>query len=330
MAKEKAKDKSKDFILEFFKECNIVDKNGVLTISGVPKDFENFLGKKSPYKLVFDFELHNKIPDSELITQGSYFLLAIKDYLSDKGETSLLKINIKPDLTEIGKKLPKGSKILEVSSDEFGFIFEFSFLSNYQYLNEKKHAMNKILIKDNKVLNLDISKLKVLSGKKEEIPMINLEKEYLVAKKKLDEEQAVETKKIKVSLKEKLDHGLFRIKDHYHKQIKEKDEEVETCERKIKILETKLRHTFYDRDLFILRRQIRESKERLELLKKKGYKERLKTEEAFHITDEVEKHALLIKNSLINITIYYYPIYSVSLKGKKGLIKYDAVIGKII
>ena len=233
------KDNSKDFILEFFKDSKIVDKNGVLTISEVPKDFENFFGKKSPYKLVFDFDLHNKIPDSELITQGSYFLLSIKDYLSDKGETSLLKINLKPNLAEISKKLPKGSKIIEVKLDEFNFISEFNFLLNYQYLNEKKHSTKNVLIQDNKFLDKDISKLKTLIGKKEEIPSLDLDKAYLIAKKKLDEEQNEETKKIKIILKEKLEHGLFRIKDHYRKQIKEKDEEVESCERKIKILETK-------------------------------------------------------------------------------------------
>ena len=97
--------KTKEFILEFFKGSKILDNGGVLTISEVPKDFEYFVGEESPYKLVFDFDLHNRINDSELIMQGCYFLLAIRDYLNDKGQTSLLKINIKPDLKIINKSL---------------------------------------------------------------------------------------------------------------------------------------------------------------------------------------------------------------------------------
>jgi len=129
----------KDFILEFFKDCKINDKEGVLTISEVPRDFEEFIGKKTPYKLVFDFNLHAKVKDSELVIQGSYFLLGIRDYLRNKGQTSLLKLDIKPDLLELSKnpKL-KNYKILEIKPGDYNFLSEFSFLSIYQYLNEKK------------------------------------------------------------------------------------------------------------------------------------------------------------------------------------------------
>ncbi|MEI6058687.1 MAG: hypothetical protein WCP89_02850, partial [archaeon] len=137
--KTKIEDLSKKFLLEFFKDSRIEDKKGVLTIEEVPKDFENFVGKKAPYKFVFDINLHNKIKDSELIMQGSYFLLAIRDYLSDKGQTSLLKIDIKPNLIEIGKKLKK-YKIIEVKPSGTGLLYEFSFLSTYQYLNDKQQS----------------------------------------------------------------------------------------------------------------------------------------------------------------------------------------------
>jgi len=47
---------------------------------------------------------------------------------------------------------------------------------------------------------------------------------------------------------------------------------------------------------------------------------------------EVEKHVLSIKNSLINLTVYYYPIFEVrvSEKGKKRVLKYDPILEKII
>jgi len=323
---------SKEFILEFFKDSKIKDEKGVLTISEVREDFENFIGKKSPYKLVFDFNLHNKIKDSELIMQGSYFLLAIRDYLSDKGQTSLLKINIEPTLSELSKNPKfKNCQILEIKHSHFEFFSEFSFLSVYQYLNEKKQSMNQILVQDKKVLGLDLGKFKIKIGNKDEIPEINLSNAYQFAKNRLIFNVTKEIRPIKSILKEKLDKELNRIKNHYSKQIKEKDEEIERCIEKIKLLKSKLKHTYYDRDIRILNRLIGESQERFENLKKKSYKARLEEEEKFHITDEIEKHILSIKNNLINVTLFYYPVYNVhiAVKSKKFVRKYNPVLDEV-
>lgn len=326
-------DNSKKFLLEFFKECKIEDKNGLLTIGEVPGDFEKFVGKKAPYKFVFDILSHNKIKDSELIMQGSYFLLAIRDYLSDKGQTCLLKLNISSDSLEINKnpKL-KNSKVLEIRQKGVDFLYEFSFLSKYQYLNDKKQSTSKILLKNKEILDITLEKYKTYKGNKDEMPSINLSEEYLVAKKKLNETVSREIKPIKSILRKKLEKELSRIKNHYHKQIKEKDEEVETCANKIQLLQSKLRHTSYERDRNIILRMIHESEGRLQMLKQRTFKERLREEEIFHINDEVEKHVLSIKNSLINITIYYYPIFEVdvSSKGKKCTLKYDPILDKLI
>ena len=324
--------KSKEFILEFFKDSKIHDEKGILTITDVPVDFENFVGKKSPYKFVFDINLHDKVKDSELIMNGSYFLLAIRDYLSNKGETSLLKINIKSDLRKLSKNpCLKKYKILEIK-ESYDFLYEFSFLSTYQYLNDKKQSISRVLIKDKNFFDIDISKFKIEKGNKEDILVLDIQESYNTAKKELDKKVSNEIKPIKLILRKKLEKELFRVKDHYFKQIKEKDEEVETCANKIKMLQSKLRHTSYERDINIFQRMIRESKVRLEMLKKKGYRERLHTEEIFHITDEVEKHVLSIKNNLINITVFYYPVYNlqVSSKSKKILLKYDSILDKIL
>lgn len=326
-------DKSKEFLLEFFKDSKIEDKNGVLLISEVPEKFENFVGKKAPYKFVFDINLHTKIKDSELIMQGSYFLLAIRDYLRDKGQTSLLKIIIPSKLKEIIKdsKLKK-YQFSEVKNGEISYIYEFSFLSNYQYLNDKKQSISKIFVKDNQIIDIILSKFKIQKGQKEEVSDLNPLEEYKTAKKILDKKVSIETKQIKNILTEKLEKELSRIKSHYYKQIKEKDEEVETCANKIRLLQSKLRHTSYERDRNIIMRMIKESEERLEMLKKRTYKERLREEEKFHINDEIEKHLLSIKNILINLSVYYYPILNMETlkKGKKTIIKYDPVLEKIV
>lgn len=321
----------KEFILEFFKDCKIQEKGGALIINGVPKDFEEFFGKKSPYKLVFDLDSYSKIKDSELVTQGSYLLIAIKDYLSNKGQTSLLKLDIKLELSKKDKRF-KSIKIINSEQETFGFLSEFYFLSIYQYLNEKKQIINKFLLKDEKIIDLNLNKFKISKGNKEKIPNINLKKQYDVVKKKLNLQVSKEMKKVRSTLNIKLEKELSRIKSYYHNQIKEKDEEIEKCEEKIKLLENKVKHTFYDRDIDTFNRMIRESKARLEMLQRKNYKQRLLAEESFHVNDEVEKYVLSIKNNLINSTVYYYPIYKLTIlkKGKKSVIKYDPVFDKIV
>jgi hypothetical protein len=288
------KNMSKKFLIEFFKDSDIEEKDGVLTVNRVSEDFENFIGKKAPYKFVFDIQTHNKVANSDLIMQGSYFLLAIRDYLENKGQTSLVKI----------QEIPVKS-ILSKLKGERRF-YEFSFISTYQYLNDKKQTLNKFFVKDGKILDVDISKFKTQRGNKEDILNFDPSEDYQIAKKKLHEIITNDIKPIKNILKKKLEKELTRIKGHYAKQIKEKDDEVESCANKIRLLQSKLRHTSYERDRNIIMRMIRESNERLEMLKKRSYKERLKVEEEFHIKDEVEKHALAIKNNLINITVYYY------------------------
>ena len=280
----------KEFILEFLKSSSITDKNNLLIIENVPVDFENFIGKKAPYILTFDFDTHNKTKDSELIVKGSYFLSSIRDYLRDKAQTSLIKLNLEVDKNQFKEKF-------EIKQEKYSYLTEFTFLSVCQYLNEKKQFTNKFLVKDKEFLDYDLSKFKTEQGKKEEIPQISIEEQYKLAQKKINEFIKKETKPIKDNLKEKLEKELTRIKDHYYKQIKEKDEEVERCEDKIKLLQSQLKHTFYERDQRILQMKIRESKQRLEELKQRTYKERLKAEEVFHINDETDKHALAISNT---------------------------------
>ena len=328
-----AKNNSKKFLLEFFKDCIIEDKGSLLIISGVQTEFEEFIGKKAPYKFVFDINAHNTYKDSELIMQGSYFLLAIRDYLSDKGLTCLLKINIKPDIAKINSKLNLIKyKFIGINSETLSFLYRFSFLSKYQYLNNKKQTINTILIKSQKYSDIDLSKFNLQKGNADIIPEIDIQEFYKKAKELLNEKVSQDVIPLKLILKEKIKKELFRVKNHYHKQIHEKDEEVETCANKIKMLESKLKHTAYERDRNILKRMIRESIERLEMLEKKGYRERLKSEEKFHINDEVEKHVLSIKNSLINVTVIYYPIYQLRAisNGKHVVLNYDPILDKII
>jgi hypothetical protein len=313
----KSNSDSKNFILEFFKNAKISDKNNVLTITDVASDFEDFLGKKAPYTLVFDFDTHNKVEDSELIMKGSYFLLAIRDYMRMHGQTSLLKMDLTFSKPNLKKNIRLGNCILQDVEEKSGYHYfpEFTFLSICQYLNEKQQFTSKIQIKEGQVLSIDTTKLK--AGKKEDLKYVNVDKEYQFARSKLKDLINKEAKDLKSSLREKLEKELKRVKAYYGNQIKEKDEEVERCVDKIKLLESELKHTYYDRDISILKRKIREYGVILEKLKEKDLKTRLKQEEDFHINDEMDKHILSINNTLLNVSIIYYPSLTYSLFLKK-------------
>lgn len=312
---------TKKFILDFFEGSNIHERNDVLTINDVPSDFEDFVGKKGPYKLVFNFEKHNKVANSELITKGSYFLSSIRDYLLDKGQTSLLKLDIPSKKLDINDYVKFGNcKLIDVKKTKgYGFLPKFTFLSSCQYLNEKKQIIKSIFVKDGKVIDLNLEKLK--EGQKTDIGDVDVSGDYDIAMIKFVNIIKEETKEVKVSLRRKLRNELERIEDYYSSQIKEKDEEIERCKEKIKSFTSKLRHTFYDRDADILKMNIREYKERLEKLKKRSYASRLKAEEKFHIADETNKHALLIDNHLMNTSIIYYPIDVFTLVCKRNGVK---------
>lgn len=332
---ENLSNKTKKFILDFFKESKVTEKNGVVMIEDVPNEFEEFLGKKGPYKLVFDYESHNRIDDSELIAKGSYFLLAIRDYMRNKGQTTLLKANVKIGKVDLKKQLKIKGKIANISEKKkIGFISRFTFISTCQYLNKKRQFKNEIIVKDKESIDVKLPGLQ--KGKKEDLSSANVSEQYKTAKNVLGKLIDKETYDTRELLKEKLEKELSRIKEYYYNQKQEKDDEVGQIEEKIRLLESKLRHTFYERDIIILRRIIRESNEKLVKLENTGYEERLKKEEKFHINDELNKHALIINNELINCSVIYYPIitYSVEMKGvnkKSGKIieaGYDSILKK--
>ena len=313
---------TKKFILEFFKNSKVTEKNGVLLIQNASEDFEKFLGEKAPYTLVFDSVTHNRVENSELIAKGSYFLLAIRDYLRGKGQTSLVKINADFEKIDVKKYLKLGGwKIKDITERyQAGFIPKFTFYTVSQYLNKKKQVMHNITVKKGNVVDFDFSKFRITSGNKGEVSNIDFAGDYQAAKEKLSEILENEAEEIKKELCEKLEEELGRIKKYYGKQKREKDDELERVVEKIKMLEAKLKHTYYRRDADILRRMIRETNTQLEKLKTIGYEERLKGEEEFHLNDEKEKHALLVDSSLMHCMVYYYLIkvyFVVLVNGKK-------------
>jgi hypothetical protein len=276
----------KSFTKGFFEGigAKIKEKDRLIEINNVPKSFERIFEKKSPYYLVFDSEDYSS-QKTELITKGSPFFKAIKEYMANIGETTLYKLTINEK-----KSIP---------------FFRFTFITQIQYLNEKNHFINSFFIKDKAPVKVNMDKIRFSQGKKQEISDIDLKEEYDIAKKELEFSLENDLKEIKGLLKEKLRKNIWRVKMHYQKQLKEKDSESAHCKKNITKLENELKHAYYKSKIKDIKNKIEKLLSRLEHLEKEGYKERLEAEEKFHINDEIQKHGLLIKNRLINISVFY-------------------------
>jgi hypothetical protein len=312
---------NKKLIIEFFKDTKLSEKNDILTVPKAPKEFEEIFGKKAPYKLVFNLNKHNLVPGSEFITQGSYFLSSMKEYMDVYGQTSLIKLNILLPSTIINKMSIGNCSILKKQKkQDYAYLPEFTLFSNATALNERKQFLRSYLVKNKNILDLDLTKFKTLKSDSKEISELNILEQYNVAKTIFKSDLQENVQDIKLSLKEKLKTEIKRINEYYTNQIKEKDDEIDVCIKKINTLKSELKHTFYQRDADNLRRNIRDSGVRLEMLKKRDYKERLEEEKIFHLRDEINKHALIIENKLVNATIYYYPkiIFSLFLTPNKS------------
>jgi len=340
MVNEKTQD-MREFVLEFFKflKCKVIEKENYLKINNAPKDFEDFLGKEAPYILVFNQEQLKELGDAELITKGSYFLASIRDYLDDKGQTTVLSLMI--PIVNPNKEIKKeinfnNCKLIDVGKKEGKkYLTKFTFFSSCQYLNEKKQFVSPFYISNNKVLDLDLEKYNFQEGDKNDLEVKNLHDSYNVAKEELNNVIKKEIKDTKLLLKEKLDNELNRLNKHFNQQINEKDEELDKYQEKVTIFKGQLENAYYDKDIKALKNKIKKYEDYVERLKKEGYKERLKVEKSFHIQDEIDKYSLKIDNNLINLSIVHYPAFIFTISLKKGDLKkeikisYDSLLKKL-
>lgn len=176
-----------DFFIRFFKSIGseVKQEGNSLTVSNLPPKFEKFCGKKGPYKLSFDEEKEGY----ELVNQNHYMINSIKEFLSNSGETSLLKIVFEKDIKEelesiIPFRNGKIKNITKVGTNKI--ITKFSFLTEYYYLNEKESVVSSIYLCDNKIFDFN-EKLKLSDGNKHELLEKDLSKEYDLAKKEIQE-----------------------------------------------------------------------------------------------------------------------------------------------
>ncbi|MBT4165780.1 hypothetical protein HOE04_01945 [archaeon] len=272
----------KTFTINFFKNlnCEIETKNNLLFIKNIPEDFQKLAGKPEPFILAFNSE--DNIDGAELITQGSYLLKTMNKYLESLCQTTLLKIdfNLEPKV-EITNKFPlRNCQILNIDKTETPkFFTRFTFMTTFQYLNEREQIMNTIYIKDNQVTDFYLTSYNTSEGNIKEIPSESIKKDYTIAKEKLKSLIEYKTQTVGKELKKCLKKETDRIQKHYQSSVNEIENKSNNPQEKIR---------------------------------------ELRKEEKFFLNDEMQKHSLNIKNKLMNTTIIYYPIfiYNLTLKNE--------------
>ncbi len=305
-------DRIKNFVSKFFEslKCEVIFVNNVLSVRNIPEGFEKFCGRIGPYKFVFEKLFLSS--DTELLSSGSFLLKAINDYLEGRGQTTLLKIEFEPNFKEeIEKRFTlKNCKITNLTKKiENNFLVRFSFITNFQYLNDKEQAMNSVFVKEGKVVEFDLEKYKVIEGKKRDISFENIQDFYKIAKEELNFLLEPKLKSVSQNLQEVVNKEIERVKQHYENHIKEFTGALEKAKKRLNDLEEKGSEVD----------KIAKVKQEILNLENNPELEKLKKEEEFCIRDEVQKHSLNVKTKLMNTTIVYYPIYSCQLFFKNDL-----------
>lgn len=290
-----------DFVTKFFTNlgAKIVFSNGELIIQDVPKEFEKYYGKKSPYKFVFSKELLKD--DFEFIDKSNYLLKNISNYLEEAGQTTLLKLEINEDFSNEMNKfiLLPNSKIKKFyPKKKFNSLFRFTFHTSFQYLNENEKIINEFFVSDNKVINGNLSGYPIVEGKKTEIKVPDPKEAYLAAKEHLKLQLLEKTQELSRTLNKKLERELFRIEEHFKHEKKEYDDHLS------KNLQ-RLEQSKKEEDL----EKIEKQKKSLQTLKDHRDIGELDREKQRAMQIEKQKHMLNINNKLFNTTMIYYPLF---------------------
>jgi len=318
--KTKIEEQIKNFAVGFFNnlKCGVLVEDDCVIVENVPKSFEDFLGKKSPYCLVFSKE--DETEETELVAKGNYFLNAMRSFLDKSGSTTLLKIDFNEDSQEkaLSNYNFKNSEIDSVKKVVENTLFSrFTFLTTFQYLNEKEQIVNEVYIHNGGVVEGNLEGYKVSEGKKEDVSASKIEEDYNIAKENIKIKLQKKTKEISRLLDKSLDKEVKRIKEHYRKQVVESRTGLIEELKKLKGIEEKLVNSSEEEKKKIEVR-IDKTLKKIERLNDEKELERIEREREIVMNDEKQKHGLNIHNKLINTTVIYYPVqkFKVLLKNE--------------
>jgi len=290
-----------NFVKKFFLNlgANAVYENNVLTINRVPLNFQKFYGKSEPYKFESN-KTNNKA--IEFLEKGSYTLKAIKSYLEDAGQTTLLKLDFNCNPIEEIKKVitTPNAKLYEFRNKRKNNIFfRFTFHTSFQYLNEREKIINEIYIHDGKVIDGNLNDYSVIEGTKREIEIPDMKEPYFIAKEKLKEMLKDKTNEISSSLNKVLENEIRRIENHFRNEDKEIHVNLKKAVQKLNALINELDYEKVEKQKIVLHK----------LKLKLSPEERLNDKERT-IGIEKTKHGLNINNKLFNTTLIYNKVFS--------------------
>jgi len=289
-----------DFFIKFFKSIGseVKQDGNFLIISNIPANFEKFSGKRGPYMLSFNREKEGY----ELVSPNYYLIKTIKEFLEGRGETTLLKINFAIDFKdEIPKRIPfLNSEIKNISkTTRNNFIFKFSFITTFQYMNEKENMINHIFVQDNKIIPFSEA-LDLVEGNKRDFMEVNADKEYSLAKEELKKVVLPKTEELKIKLSGQLNSEISRIQQHYENNLSEIEAQEKSLKKQIEANKEDKEKT-------------KKLAKAMETLKQENNKKKITDEEEEFIQKEIRKHGLKIDSKLLNTTIIYFPIYNLNL-----------------
>ncbi len=290
-----------------------------LVVTNVPPTLEKLFDKPGPYALVFAKEDEDSTTD--LVTKGSVFLKSMMEYLDKRGTTALIKLKPLTEQLDVFNQLIsiKNAAVThhtkKVTYDSF---LRFTFLTTYQYKNEKEQITSTVYVKDTQIVNPILDKFELTQGKSDELVQKSIENEYRAAKEYIRQSQQEKKNVIVQQLQEQLLKEIERVKAHYATQTAEMQSEYGRYDNQVKEIEKEYelkKITKQELDQKIKR--AREAQSKLLVSQKK---EQLAKEEQFFITDEINKHQLAVASKLMNTAILYYPQYTLELfiKNKDG------------
>src|SRR3989344_5063909 len=294
----------KDFTLSFFKNLGsqLEIKDDSVIVNKVPKEFESYLGKKSPYNIIFNRAHESE--STELIAKGNFMLKSMQEYLEGQGQTQVLKINFPNPEDKIKNRfILKNCTVYNPTRKDYPApITRFTFSTVLQYLNDKEQLSNPIYIKDENSIEFKENNYNISNGSPKEAPSPDIRKEYIIAKEVLKTKISPKLKEVQEVLKSKLKIELDRLEKHSQQLTLELEQEIERQKLQLAKLEEESKKNPE------AVHKIERLKKSIILFEPELKRERILKEYNFLTKDESYKHSLNIINKLINTAIIYYPI----------------------
>ncbi|MFH0808315.1 MAG: hypothetical protein V1888_01740 [archaeon] len=306
------------FSEDFFKnlKCDVKWDHGVLVVNGVPKGFEDLIGKKAPYRLSFVFGVEG----SEFVGKGSLMLDAMRKFLKGSGNLSILKIDFNVDAeAEILKRLSlRNCEIGSLTrSYRNGFFSRFSFVTSFNYLNESERVLSEVYVHEGRVVAGDLDGYTVVEGEKLRVDSERVKKDYGVAREALGEMLRGKSEEISGILKEKVEVEVARIRGHYDKQLGELGGDLNGKLARIREVELELR-SCGEEERKGLRNKLDKMRKGLVKVGDDEVVGRVEREREMTIRDAMQKFSLNVDRKLVNTTVIYYPVYMFKLHLKSG------------